>query len=149
MRRTVLSCIVCFALSSLGAGAMAQSLKIESQGQAEQESLKAAAIARDMEQSIGAPAAGMGQVVFYRSSRSPGEAIDVTVDGAAAGGLDPGMYFALQATPGAHPYGPGELTVAVKAGETKYVQVVRDRAGNARLLASNAAKFQASARQAR
>lgn len=149
MRRTILSCIVCFALSSLSLGAMAQQLKIESQGQAEQESLKAAAIARDMEQSVGTPAAGMGQVVFYRSSKSPGAAIDVAADGVTAGGLDAGMYFALPSAPGAHRYGPGELPVAVKAGETKYVQVIRNRAGSPQLLASNAAKFQAAARQSK
>ena len=149
MRRILLGCIVCFALSFPSLGAIAQQLKIESQGQAEQESLKAAAIAKDMEQSVGAPAAGMGQVVFYRSSKSPGEAIDVAADGASVGGLDAGMYFALPAAPGAHRYGPGELPISVKAGETKYVQVIRNRTGNPQLLASNAAKFQAAARQSK
>ena len=149
MRRTFLIGIVFFALSSFSLGAAAQKVKIESQGQAEQESQKAAVIAKSMEQAVGAPAAGMGQVVFYRSSKSPGAAIDVAADGVSCGALDAGMYFALPATPGTHPYGPGDLSITVKAGETKYVQVIRNRAGDPQLLASNAAKFQASARQSK
>jgi len=149
MRRTLLTGFVFFALASLSLGAAAQNLKIESQGQAEQEAKKAAVIAKDMEQSVGAPPAGMGLVVFYRSSKSPGEAIALTADGAAAGDLDAGMYLALPATPGTHPYGPGTLPVTVKAGETKYVQVIRNRAGVAQLLASSASKFKATARQSK
>ncbi len=149
MRRIFLSGIVFFALSSFSLGAAAQKMKIESQGQAEQEAQKATAIAKSMEQSVGAPTAGMGQVVFFRSSKSPGEPIGLTADGASAGDLDAGMYLALPATPGTHPYGPGTLPVTVKAGETKYVQVIRNRAGVAQLVASNASKFQATARQAK
>ena len=149
MRRTFLRCIVCIALSSLSLGAMAQQLKIESQGQAEQESIKAAAVAKSMAKAVGEPAAGMGQVVFFRSAKSPGAGIDVTADGGLAGSLDAGMYIAAPATPGAHPYGPGTLPVNVKAGETRYVQVIRNRAGNPQLLASNASKFQAAARQSK
>ena len=149
MRRTFLIGIVCFALSSFSLDASAQKMKIESQGQAEQEALKATAIARNMEQSVGAPTAGMGQVVFYRSSKSPGEAIGLTADGASAGDLAAGMYLAMPAAPGTHPYGPGTLPITVKAGETKYVQVIRNRAGAPQLLASNATKFQAAARQSK
>ena len=117
MHRIFLSGIVFFALSSFSLGAAAQKMKIESQGQAEQEAQKATAIAKSMEQSVGAPAAGMGQVVFFRSSKSPGEPIGLTADGTSAGDLDAGMYLALPATPGTHPYGPGTLPVTVKAGE--------------------------------
>ena len=141
--------IVCFALCSISLSASAQKVKIESQGQAEQQAQKAAAIARSMEQSVGAPAAGMGQVVFYRSSKSPGEAIGLTADGTYAGDLGAGMYLVLPATPGMHPYGPGELPITVGTGETKYVQVIRNRAGMPQLLASSAAKFQATARQSK
>lgn len=149
MQRMFLGGIVCFALSVSSLGALAQQLKIESQGQAEQESIKATAVARSMAKAVGAPAGGMGQVVFFRSSKSPGAAIDVTAEGGVAGNLDAGMYIAVPATPGAHPYGPGTLPVTVKAGETKYVQVIRDRAGNAKLLASSATRFQATARQSK
>ena len=147
MRRTFLIGIVFFALSSVSLGAAAQKLKIESQGQAEQEAQKAAVIAKSMAQSVGAPAAGMGQVVFYRASKSPGDAIALTADGASVGDLGAGMYLALPATPGSHPYGPGALSVAIKAGETKYVQVIRNHAGNPQLVASNATKFQTATRQ--
>ena len=124
-------------------------MKIESQGQAEQEAQKAALVAKDMAKAVGQPASGMGQVVFFRSSKSPGAAIDVTADSGIAGSLDAGMYIAVPATPGTHPYGPGTMPIKLKAGETKYVQVIRNRTGNAQLLASNATRFQTTARQSK
>lgn len=149
MRRILFASLFACTLGFASLGAAAQQLKIESQGQAEQESQKAKAVARSMAQSIGEPAAGMGQVVFFRSSKSPGDGIDVAADGVSAGNVDAGMYLAMPASPGVHAYGPGTLSLKLKAGETRYVQVIRNRAGAPQLRLSDATRFQNAARQSR
>lgn len=141
--------LAAFALFALGFSAGAQEFKIITQGAAEEQSQKNAAVARAMAQAVGQPAAGMGQVVFFRSSRSPGAAIDVITDDASTGRVMAGTYVAFTAIPGTHAYDPGNLPVSVKAGDTKYVQVIRNRAGQPQLLGSNAVRFQTMAERSK
>jgi hypothetical protein len=147
MVRHVLAAALAASLFSVSLGAAAQQVKIESQGQAEQNAQRQTIVAKTMSEAVGAPATGTGQVVFFRASNSPGAAIDVVADGTTEGGVGPGMYLAVAATPGSHSYGPGMLGVTVKAGETKYVQVIRGRDGAPKLLASTATTFQNAARR--
>ena len=147
MVRHLLTAALAASLFSVSLGAAAQQVKVESQGQAEQNAQRQAAVAKTMSEAVGAPAAGTGQVVFFRAANSPGADIDVVADGMSEGGVGPGMYLTVAATPGSHRYGPGMLGVAVKPGETKYVQVIRGRDGAPKLLASTASKFQNAARR--
>lgn len=127
----------------------AQQMKVESQGEAEVATQKEALVAMSMAKAIGQPEAGKGQVVFFRSSKSPGAALGVHADGEAIGELPPGMYFAVPATAGTHAYATGSgspLSVAVSKDKTYYVQVIRDRAGRPQLLRSNATKFERATR---
>ena len=143
--RTALPC----ALLAVALSASAQQMKIESQGEAAMEAEKQALVAMSMSKAIGLPVAGKGQVVFFRSSRSPGAALDIHADGKAVGELPAGMYFAMPAAPGTHAYstgGAGPLSVAVVKDKTHYVQVIRDRAGHPQLLRSTAVKFQRATR---
>jgi|SRR6478672_463001 len=149
MVRHVLAAALAASLFSASLGAAAQQVKIESQGQAEQNAQRNTVVAKAMSEAVGAPAAGTGQVVFFRAANSPGAEIDVIADGTSEGLVGPGMYLTVAATPGAHNYGPGTLGVAVKAGETRYVQVIRSRDGTPKLLASTATKFQNAARRSR
>ncbi len=132
---------------SLAAGA--QQMKIESRGQAEEYGQREAAVAATMSKAVGLPASGKGQVVFFRSSASPGASIRVNAADGPVGEVPPGMYLAVPASPGKHAYGPGALPVEVKPGETKYVQVTRDRSGAPRLVASTATNFQSVSRRAK
>ena len=77
---------------------------------------------------VAPPAAGMGQIVFYRSSRM-GMMISCRVrEGEqVVNRLPPGKYFILQASPGVHEYtvsGQGEdlLRLEIEEGETQYVR---------------------------
>jgi hypothetical protein len=77
---------------------------------------------------IAPPPAGMGQVVFYRSS-AMGALISCRVhEGAAVvNKLPPGKYFVHQTTPGVHEYSvkseaKDTLRVAVEEGETQYAR---------------------------
>lgn len=77
---------------------------------------------------IPAPPAGMGQVVFYRSSRM-GALISCRVheNGAVVNRLPPGRYFVHQTTPGAHEYSVRSeardtIRVEVEEGETQFVR---------------------------
>jgi len=74
------------------------------------------------------PPAGMGQVVFYRSSRM-GALISCRVheNGQVVNRLPPGKYFIQQTTPGVHEYSvrsesTDKLRVEVEEGETQYVR---------------------------
>ena len=74
------------------------------------------------------PPPGMGQVVFYRSSRM-GMLISCRVreNGEVVNRLPPGKYFIHQTTPGAHEYSVKSeakdlLRVEVEEGETQYVR---------------------------
>lgn len=141
--------LTAFALLVLSLNAGAQQIKIEMHGAAATELDRRTAVAAAMDKEVGYPAAGMGQVVFFRSSKSPGDSIAVVADGASAGAVDSGTYLAVSASPGVHTYDPSALPINIKAGETKYVQIVRNRAGNPQLLRSTALKFQSAARQAK
>ncbi len=149
MRFQPLRSAVAFALLSLSLGVGAQQLKIESRGQAEEDAQKAAVTAAAITQAVGQPAAGKAQVVFFRSTKSPGADIDVLADGASAGDVPAGMYLAVAASPGTHDYGPGALSLKLAAGETRYVQVIRNRAGQPQVRRSTANQFQNIARQAK
>lgn len=143
--RSALSCT----LLAMTLSASAQQLKIESQGEAAIEAQKEALVAMSMSKAIGLPVAGKGQVVFFRTSKSPGAALDIDADGEAVGDLPAGMYFAVPATAGTHAYATGNaapLSVAVNADKTYYVQVIRNRAGRPQLLRSTATKFQRATR---
>ena len=148
MRNIVIRSVVLSALCLGVLPAMAQKLTIESQGEAEivarAQALNASAIAK----AIGEAPAGKGQVVFFRAATSPGAGIGVEEGDSALIELDPGMYFVIQADPGTHGFDAGDagnLDVPVAAGQTQYVQVIRNRAGQPRLLKSSAAKFQRAA----
>jgi hypothetical protein len=74
------------------------------------------------------PAAGMGQVVFYRSSKM-GALISCRVreNGEVVNRLPPGKYFIAQTTPGVHEYtvkseAKDKLRIEVEDGETYYVR---------------------------
>ena len=74
------------------------------------------------------PPAGMGQVVFYRSSQM-GALISCRVhEGTAVvNKLPPGKYFIHQTTPGVHEYAvkseaKDTLRIAVEEGETQYAR---------------------------
>ena len=77
---------------------------------------------------IPAPPAGMGQIVFYRSSRM-GMLVSCRVheNGAVVNRLPPGKYFVHPTTPGAHEYSvrsesTDRLRVEVEEGETQFVR---------------------------
>jgi hypothetical protein len=77
---------------------------------------------------IPAPPAGMGQVVFYRSSRM-GALVSCRVheNGAVVNRLPPGKYFIHATTPGAHEYSvrsesTDRLRLEVEEGETQFVR---------------------------
>jgi hypothetical protein len=129
----------------------AQKVKIENQGEAatKVEARELAAVA--VEGDIGKAPAGKSQVVFFRSTKSPG--LPVAVRDAAGGqaliDLDPGMYFVAITAPGSHAYATadtGPFPMDLDAGRTYYVQAIRDKRGNAQLLRSSAEKFQRAAR---
>ena len=74
------------------------------------------------------PPPGMGQVVFYRSSRM-GALISCKVreNGEVVNRLPPGKYFVHQTAPGAHEYtvkseAKDKLRIEVEEGETQYVR---------------------------
>lgn len=74
---------------------------------------------------VPAPPAGMGQVVFYRSSRvATLLSCRVSEQGEVVNKLPHGKYFVHSATPGMHEYEIESdlLRVEVKAGETHYVR---------------------------
>lgn len=143
--RSAMSC----GLLAVALSAAAQQMKVESQGEAEVATQKEALVAMSMAKAIGQPVAGKGQVVFFRSAKSPGAALGVRADGQVVGELPPGMYFAVPATAGTHAYATGSarpLSIGVTADKTYFVQVIRDRAGRPQLLRSNATKFERATR---
>lgn len=77
---------------------------------------------------IGAPAEGMGQVVFFREKKFTGAAVKYKVrEGETElGKLGSGTYFVASVAPGTHQYtvhseAKDVLTLEVEAGETYYV----------------------------
>ena len=149
--RRIQSCSALFALMLFASLPLAaQKVKIENQGEAattvEARELKSAAV----EDAIGPPPAGRAQIVFYRSSTSPGNA--VTVRDAAGSEplimLDPGMYYVAVASPGTRSYATadtGPFPMDIDAGRTYYVQAIRNKGGDTQLLRSSADKFQRAA----
>lgn len=143
--RTVMPCL----LACLCLPAGAQQVKIESQGQAAVESEAMALDAVALAKALGQPPLGKGQIVFFRSAKSPGAAPDVRENGAVLGDLPSGMYFVAVAAPGVHAYdvaGGNTATINVGSGKTHYVQVIRNRHGNPQLLRSSASAFQRAAK---
>lgn len=74
------------------------------------------------------PPAGMGQIVFYRSSRM-GMLVSCRVheNGQVVNRLPPGKYFILNTTPGPHEFSvrsesTDKLRLEVEEGETQYVR---------------------------
>ena len=135
-------------LVALSLPAAAQKVKIENQGEASVGAEARALTAAAVDKSMGMAPEGKSQVVFFRSSKSPGDAINVTENSEARVELDPGMYYVVTAAPGAHGYATGDggkVDLALETGKTYYVQVVRNKAGHAQLLRSSADKFQRAA----
>lgn len=129
--------------------AAAQKVTVESQGQAAVEARAQALSAQAVAKAIGQPPAGQAQVVFFRAATSPGDTIGVEEGDTPLVRLDPGMYAVLTVTPGAHGFdagGPAVLPVDAGAGQTRYVQAIRDRAGMPQLRRSSATSFQRAAR---
>lgn len=88
----------------------------------------AAAADEDAAPTIAPPPPGMGQVVFYRSSRM-GALVSCRVheNGEVVNRLPPGRYFVHPTTPGAHEYSVRSeardtLRLEVEEGETYYVR---------------------------
>lgn len=88
----------------------------------------AGAADRETAPAIEAPPPGMGQVVFYRSSRM-GALVSCRVheNGEVVNRLPPGRYFVHATAPGAHEYSVRSeardtLRIEVEEGETHYVR---------------------------
>ena len=146
--RSILSRSALFAmLVALTLPVAAQKVKIENQGEASHGADVRALTAAAVEKAVGKAPEGKSQVVFFRSSKSPGDAIGVTENSEARVDLDPGMYYVVTTAPGAHSYATGDSKVdlALDTGKTYYVQVIRNRKGQPQLLRSNADKFQRAA----
>jgi len=149
MHKQVFRPLLLSAALVLALPAAAQKMTIESQGQAEIVARAQALDAEAVAKAIGEAPAGKGQVVFFRSARSPGAAISVEEGDAALVELEPGMYFVVQVAPGTHGFdagGSASLGLDAGAGQTHYVQVIRNRAGQPQLRRSSAAAFQRAAR---
>lgn len=124
----------------------AQKMTVENQGEASKQATAQLLTAEAVEDAVGKAPAGRAQVVFFRSSKSPGDPVSVRE---AAGGtpliaLDPGMYFVTTAIPGARSYATsdtGPFPLDLEPGRTYYVQAIRNRKGQTQLLRSNADKF--------
>ncbi len=78
---------------------------------------------------IAAPAAGKGQVVFYRTGGLMGAAISCNVreDGAMVGALSGGKYFVVNFEPGKRVFttkseAKDTLNMEIESGETYYVR---------------------------
>lgn len=150
MRTTVFRTAISCALLAMPLSVAAQQFRIEVQGNAANESRKSDALAQAISKKVGEPASGKGQVVFFRTPSSPGAAIRVAGDGQAIGTLPAGNYFAKPFVEGAHAYTIREgnqVAVNVRSGHTYYVQVTRDRAGQAKLVNSNPIGFQRATRR--
>ena len=104
---------------------------------------------------VGAPAEGMGQVVFFREKKFTGAAVKYKVrEGETElGKLGSGTYFVASVAPGTHQYtvhseAKDVLTLEVEAGETYYVQgsiTMGFMAGRPNLSPSDEAAFNAMA----
>jgi hypothetical protein len=124
----------------------AQKVTIEREGEAFKAASAQQLATAAVEDAVGKAPAGRAQVVFFRSSTSPGNAVAVRE---SAGGeplieLDAGMYYVAVLQPGAHAYATsdvGPLPMDLEPGRTYYVQAIRNRKGQAQLLRSNADKF--------
>lgn len=148
MHKHVFRPLLLSAMLAVALPAMAQKVVIESQGEAEIVARAQALNAKAVAAAIGQAPAGKGQIVFFRASGSPGAVIGVQEGDTALIDLDPGMYFVVQVAPGTHGFDTGgsdSLGVEAGAGQTLYVQVIRNRAGQPQLRRSSAAAFQRAA----
>lgn len=106
---------------------------------------------------IGAPAEGMGQIVFFREKKFAGAAVKYKVrEGETElGKLSSGTYFVASVAPGTHQYtvhseAKDVLTLEVEAGETYYVQgsiTMGFMAGRPNLSPSDEAVFNGMAKE--
>jgi hypothetical protein len=132
--------------------AAAQNVTMEREGEAFKTATAQMLTAEAVESAIGKAPPGRAQVVFFRSSSSPGDPVAVRD---AAGGeplitLDPGMYFVSTAATGPHSYATtdiGPFPIDLQAGRTYYVQAIRNSKGQTQLLLSNATKFARAAKR--
>ena len=146
MSHSFVKFIAVLVLAAAALPAFAQKVTIENQGQAAQDVKSRELTAEAVEKDIGKPLPGRAQVVFFRSSSSPGESVAVRD---AAGGmsmidLEPGTYFVSAVTPGTHAYATadtGPFSMDLDAGRTYYVQAIRNKKGATQLIRSNADKF--------
>ena len=138
--------IVALVIAAAAMPAFAQKVVIENQGEASKSATAHVLTAEAVEKDIGKAPAGRAQVVFFRSSKSPGDNVAVRD---AAGGLplielEPGTYFIATTTPGSHAYATpdkGPFSMDLDAGRTYYVQAIRNKNGGTQLIRSNAEKF--------
>ncbi|MGO4552440.1 hypothetical protein AB4059_15235 [Lysobacter sp. 2RAF19] len=146
MSHRITQCVIALVFAMVALPAFAQKVKIENQGQAAVDVAAHELNEQAVEQDVGKAPAGKAQVIFFRSSSSPGDPIGVRD---AAGGvslidLEPGMYFVSTAAPGTRAYATadtGPFSMDLDAGRTYYVQVIRKRGGAAQLIRSSAEKF--------
>jgi hypothetical protein len=106
---------------------------------------------------VGAPAEGMGQIVFFREKKFAGAAVKYKVrEGETElGKLSSGTYFVASVAPGTHQYtvhseAKDVLTIEVEAGETYYVQgsiTMGFMAGRPNLSPSDEAVFNGMAKE--
>ena len=130
--------------------AFAQKVTVENQGQASENVTQRALTAEALETEIGKAPAGRAQVVFFRSSKSPGNPVVIREASGSLSiiDLDPGMYFVTAVMPGTHAYATsdtGPFTMDLDAGRTYYVQAIRNKNGNTQLIRSSADKFSRAA----
>ena len=136
-------------LVALSLPVAAQKVKIENQGEASNTAEARTLTAEAVEKAVGKAPDGKSQVVFFRSARSPGAAITVNENADPRVELDPGMFYVVATTPGAHAYSTsdgGKYDGTLETGKTYYVQVIRNKAGHAQLLRSSPDKFQRASR---
>jgi len=132
MRHPLNRSLLCLALLLPIAAAHAQDPATTSPAPTEAPAAEAAADATSAPAAgnglIGAPAEGMGQVVFFREKKFTGAAVKYKVrEGETElGKLGSGTYFVASVAPGTHQYtvhseAKDVLTLEVEAGETYYV----------------------------
>src|SRR5262245_33918841 len=106
MTRRSLKILAILVFAAATTPAFAQKVVIERQGEASKAATSHVLTAEAVEKYIGKPPSGRAQVVFFRSSKSPGE--NVAVRDAAGGQplieLEPGTYFIATTMPGSHAY---------------------------------------------
>lgn len=133
MNSILLRSATLFALLVFCLPAIAQRTRFESRGEAysaaEERDMVETALVRHV---FGAPPAGKGQIVFFRSARATTTEVAVRENGNELAKLPGGSYFVVAVQPGTYAFTvdaeTGQtLTVRVRPGRTHFV-----RAGNRR-----------------